>query len=58
MEYRKISESEVTITELMVPTYTNFGGKVHGGYLLSLMDKVAYVFATKHIKAYCVTVAV
>ena len=58
MEYRKISESEVTITELMVPTYTNFGGKVHGGYLLSLMDKVAYVCATKHSKAYCVTVAV
>ena len=40
MEYRKISESEVTITELMVPTYTNFGGKVHVGYLLSLRDKV------------------
>ena len=58
MEYKKISESEVTITELMVPIYTNFGGKVHGGYLLSLMDKVAYVCATKHSKAYCVTVAV
>jgi acyl-CoA hydrolase len=42
----------------MVPSYTNFGGKVHGGYLLSLMDKVAYVCATKHSKAYCVTVAV
>ncbi len=58
MEYKKINESEVTITELMVPSYTNFGGKVHGGYLLSLMDKVAYVCATKHSKAYCVTVAV
>jgi acyl-CoA hydrolase len=42
----------------MVPTYANFGGKVHGGNLLSLMDKVAYVCATKHSKAYCVTVAV
>ena len=58
MEYKRINESEVTITELMVPSYTNFGGKVHGGYLLSLMDKVAYVCATKHSKAYCVTVAV
>jgi acyl-CoA hydrolase len=58
MEYKRIYESEVTITELMVPSYTNFGGKVHGGYLLSLMDKVAYVCATKHSKAYCVTVAV
>lgn len=58
MEYKKICDSEVTITELMVPSYTNFGGKVHGGYLLSLMDKVAYVCATKHSKSYCVTVAV
>ena len=58
MEYKRINESEVTITELMVPSYTNFGGKVHGGYLLSLMDKVAYLCATKHSKAYCVTVAV
>jgi uncharacterized protein (TIGR00369 family) len=42
----------------MVPAYANFGGKVHGGVLLSLMDKVAYVCATKHSQAYCVTVAV
>jgi acyl-CoA hydrolase len=42
----------------MIPSYANFGGKVHGGILLSLMDKVAYVTATKHCSAYCVTVAV
>ena len=27
----------------MIPSYANFGGKVHGGILLSLMDKVAYI---------------
>jgi uncharacterized protein (TIGR00369 family) len=42
----------------MIPSYANFGGKVHGGILLSLMDKVAYVCASKHAGAYCVTVAV
>jgi acyl-CoA hydrolase len=42
----------------MLPSYANFGGKVHGGILLSLMDKVAYVTATKHCASYCVTVAV
>jgi uncharacterized protein (TIGR00369 family) len=50
--------SETTITELMIPSYANFGGKVHGGILLSLMDKVAYACASKHSGAYCVTVAV
>jgi len=58
MSFKTISESETTITELMIPSYANFGGKVHGGILLSLMDKVAYVCASKHSGGYCVTVAV
>ena len=58
MSNKTVSESEVTITELMVPHYANFSGKVHGGTLLSMMDKVAYVCATKYSHCYCVTVAV
>ena len=58
MLFKKITDSETTITELMLPSYANFGGKVHGGILLSLMDKVAYVTSTKHCASYCVTVAV
>ena len=58
MKKKTVSDSEVTITELMIPSYANFGGKVHGGILLSLMDKVAYVCASKYAQAYCVTVAV
>jgi uncharacterized protein (TIGR00369 family) len=42
----------------MIPSYANFGGKIHGGILLSLMDKVAYACATKHAGTYCVTVTV
>lgn len=56
--FKSNAESEATLTELMIPAFANFGGKVHGGILLSLMDKVAYVCATKHAGAYCVTVAV
>ena len=55
---RPASFSRVTITELMIPSYANFGGKIHGGILLSMMDKVAYTAATKHSGAYCVTVSV
>lgn len=39
-----------------MPAYANFGGKIHGGILLGLMDKVAYACATRHARAYCVTV--
>lgn len=53
-----VSFSRTTLTELMVPSYANFGGKIHGGILLSLMDKVAYACASKHAGNYCVTVSV
>ena len=56
--FKKVADSETVITELMTPSYANFGGKVHGGIILSLMDKVAYVCATKYSQTYCVTVAV
>jgi uncharacterized protein (TIGR00369 family) len=57
-ECRTVEQSKVTITELMIPSYANFGGKIHGGIILSLMDKAAYAAATKHSGAYCVTVSV
>ena len=58
MKGKTVETSQTTITELMIPSYANFGGKVHGGILLSIMDKVAYVCASKYSGAYCVTVSV
>ena len=55
---KPVTYSQTTITELMIPSYANFGGKIHGGILLSLMDKVAYACASKHAGTYCVTVSV
>lgn len=55
--YRSVEYSRTTITELMIPAYANFGGKIHGGQILSLMDKVAYACAAKHAGGYCVTVS-
>lgn len=57
-EYKTVGYSQTTITELMIPSYSNFGGKIHGGIILSLMDKVAYVCAAKHADAYCVTASI
>jgi uncharacterized protein (TIGR00369 family) len=56
--YKPVRFSRTTLNELMIPAYANFGGKIHGGILLSLMDKVAYACAYKHAGTYCVTVAV
>lgn len=58
MEPRTVQFSRTRLTELMIPSYANFGGKVHGGIILSLMDKVAYACSSKHAGAYCVTVTV
>ena len=55
--YRSVDYSRTTITELMIPAYANFGGKIHGGQILSLMDKVAYACSAKHAGGYCVTVS-
>ena len=57
-DFRPVSHSRTTLTELMIPSYANLGGKIHGGILLSLMDKVAYACAAKHAGNYCVTVTV
>jgi len=56
--FKKIEQSQVTISELMLPSHTNFSGKIHGGYILSLMDQIAFACASKHSGNYCVTASV
>lgn len=57
-QFKTIEASQVTISELMLPSHTNFSGKIHGGYILSLMDQVAFACASKHSGNYCVTASV
>ena len=56
--YKSAKESQITLSELMVPIHSNFGGKIHGGYILSLMDQVAFACASRHSGNYCVTASV
>ena len=58
MKYKPVSASKVTLSELMLPSYSNFSGKIHGGYILSLMDKIAFASASKFSGYYCVTASV
>jgi acyl-CoA hydrolase len=39
----------------MLPTDANFTGNVFGGAILAEIDRVAYITATRHAKATCVT---
>src|SRR6056297_1131801 len=57
-EYKTVAESHVTISELMLPSHSNFNGKIHGGYVLSLLDQIAFACASKHSEVYCVTASV
>ncbi len=56
--FKSVEGSKITISELMLPSYTNFSGKIHGGYILSLMDQIAFACASKHSETYCVTASV
>lgn len=58
MQFKSIEESQVTMVELMLPSHSNFSGKIHGGYILSLMDQVAFACASRHSGHYCVTASV
>lgn len=57
-DYKKINSSRITISELMLPSHSNFSGKIHGGYILSLMDQIAFACASKYSGRYCVTASV
>ena len=56
--FRQTDESQITITELMLPSHRNFSGKIHGGHILNLMDQIAFACASKHSGNYCVTASV
>lgn len=58
MTFKSSEASEINMTILMTPSHSNFSGKIHGGYILNLMDQVAFSCASKHSGNYCVTASV
>ncbi|HKX86453.1 MAG TPA: acyl-CoA thioesterase [Flavobacterium sp.] len=57
-QFKTVKSSKVVISELMLPSHTNFSGKIHGGYILSLLDQIAFACASKFSGHYCVTASV
>lgn len=56
--FKTVSSSHISISELMLPSHTNFSGKIHGGYILSLLDQIAFACASRFSENYCVTASV
>ncbi|MFK7001136.1 acyl-CoA thioesterase [Flavobacterium oreochromis] len=56
--FKTVNDSRIVISELMLPSHTNFSGKIHGGYILSLLDQIAFACASKFSGHYCVTASV
>ncbi len=56
--FKHVQDSQITITELMLPAHSNFSGKIHGGHILNLMDQIAFACASRHSRNYCVTASV
>lgn len=50
--------SRMEMVVLMTPDMANFSGKVHGGALLNLLDRVAFSCASRFSKQYAVTLSV
>ena len=56
--FKTVPSSYVSISQLMLPSHTNFSGKIHGGFILSLLDQIAFACASKFSGNYCVTASV
>jgi acyl-CoA hydrolase len=54
----KKQQKTLEMSEIMTPDMANFTGNVHGGYLLGLLDKVAYACAARYSGMPCVTLSV
>jgi acyl-CoA hydrolase len=55
---KKVSESIVTMTELVLPNYTNQLGNLLGGQLMHWIDICAALASAKHSQRVCVTASV
>ncbi len=52
------SHRSIVMSEIMTPDTVNFGGNVHGGHLLQLLDHVAYACASRYAGKLVVTLSV
>jgi uncharacterized protein (TIGR00369 family) len=58
MDSKRVSDSQVTLSQFMQPEHANNLGNVHGGWIMKLIDEAGGLCATRHARRPAVTVAV
>jgi len=58
VEPRKIADSSVIMSQVMIPQDANPAGNVHGGVIMKLIDTTAAVVASRHARSNTVTVSI
>lgn len=58
MSNKKVSDSQIVMTELVLPNHTNQLGNLLGGQLMHWIDICAALSAAKHSNRVCVTASV
>lgn len=58
VEARSVSESQVIMTELVLPTHTNALGSIFGGVVMSWIDIAAAITAQRHSRKNVVTASI
>jgi uncharacterized protein (TIGR00369 family) len=55
---RRVTDSQLTLTQFMLPEHSNSLGTVHGGVVLKLCDECGGIIAARHARRPAVTVTV
>ena len=58
MEGKKVSESMVILSQVMLPQDANPAGNIHGGVIMKLIDNAAGVVAMRHSRSNAVTASI
>jgi uncharacterized protein (TIGR00369 family) len=57
-EYKTVSASRITLSQLMHPEHANVLGNVHGGWIMKLVDEAGALACMRHAQRKVVTVAI
>ena len=58
MEGKRVEDSRVTLSQLMLPHHANPRGNIHGGEIMKLVDEAAALCAMRHAQRQVVTVVI
>lgn len=58
MKSKHVKDSQVTLSQLMLPHHANPMGNIHGGEIMKLADEAAALCAIRHAQHQVVTVAI